>query len=71
VLDKMGRSKVDGFARLYVLPQTGHGLTGTNYGVDGEGKTIEARPIPKHLRSLNAPDGLGGKGPRHPANPSK
>ena len=46
VLDKMGRSKVDGFARLYVLPQTGHGLSGTNYGVDGDGKTIAARPIP-------------------------
>jgi feruloyl esterase len=46
VLDKMGRSKVDGFARFYVLPQTGHGLSGTNYGVDGDGKTIPARPVP-------------------------
>jgi feruloyl esterase len=46
VIDKMGRSKVDAFARLYVIPQTGHGLTGTSYGVDGEGKTIQARPIP-------------------------
>jgi len=46
VLDKMGRSKVDEFARLYVLPQTGHGLSGTNYGVDGDGKTIAARPVP-------------------------
>jgi feruloyl esterase len=46
VLDKMGRSRVDGFARFYVLPQTGHGLSGTNYGVDGDGKTIPARPVP-------------------------
>jgi feruloyl esterase len=46
VLDKMGRSTVDRFARLYVLPQTGHGLTGTNYTTDGEGKTLEAKPIP-------------------------
>ena len=46
VLDKMGRSKVDSFARLYVLPQTGHGLTGTNYTTDGDGKQIEAKPIP-------------------------
>jgi feruloyl esterase len=46
VLDKMGRSKVDSFARLYVLPQTGHGLSGTNYATDGDGKTIESRPIP-------------------------
>jgi feruloyl esterase len=46
VLDKMGRSKVDGFARLYVLPQTGHGLSGTNYATDGDGKQIEAKPVP-------------------------
>ncbi len=46
VLDKMGRSKVDGFARLYVLPQTGHGLSGNNYATDGDGKQIESKPIP-------------------------
>jgi feruloyl esterase len=46
VLDKMGRSKVDSFARLYVLPQTGHGLTGTNYTTDGEGKKLDAKPVP-------------------------
>jgi len=46
VLDKMGRSKVDGFARLYVLPQTGHGLSGSNYATDGDGKQIESKPIP-------------------------
>ena len=46
VLDKMGRSKVDSFARLFVLPQTGHGLTGTTYGTDGDGKQIESKPIP-------------------------
>ena len=46
LLDKMSRSKVDGFTRLYVLPQTGHGLSGTNYTMDGEGKAIAARPIP-------------------------
>jgi Tannase and feruloyl esterase len=37
VLKKMGRAKVDRFARLYVLPQTGHGLTGSNH---------ESKPIP-------------------------
>lgn len=46
VLDKMGRSKVDAFARMYVLPQTGHGLTGNNYTTDGDGKQIDAKPIP-------------------------
>jgi hypothetical protein len=52
ILDKMGRSKVDNFARLYVLPQTGHGLTGTNYTTDGDGKKLEARPIPNAFDRL-------------------
>jgi tannase/feruloyl esterase len=46
VIDKMGRSTVDSFARLYVIPQVGHGLRGTTYSVDGEGKTIPVTPIP-------------------------
>jgi hypothetical protein len=46
VLDRMGRATVDGFARLFVMPQTGHGLSGTNYNVDGEGRTIASSPIP-------------------------
>ena len=52
ILDKMGRSKVDGFARFYVLPQTGHGLTGTNYTTDGDGKKLEAKPIPNTFDRL-------------------
>jgi pimeloyl-ACP methyl ester carboxylesterase len=46
VIDKMGRSNVDAFARLFVLPQTGHGLTGTTYTTDGDGKPQEARQVP-------------------------
>ncbi|HET9942969.1 MAG TPA: tannase/feruloyl esterase family alpha/beta hydrolase [Terriglobia bacterium] len=46
VIDKMGRSNVDAFARLFVLPQTGHGLTGTNYSTDGDGKSQEVRQLP-------------------------
>ena len=46
LLDKMGRAQVDSFARLYVLPQTGHGLSGTSYSVDGDGKTIPTAPLP-------------------------
>jgi hypothetical protein len=46
VIDKMGRAAVNRFARFFVLPQTGHGLTGTNYSVDGDGKTIPTAPIP-------------------------
>jgi len=46
VLDKMGRAAVDSFSRLYVLPQTDHGLNGRSYTTDGDGKEIAARPIP-------------------------
>jgi feruloyl esterase len=46
VIDRMGRSNVDAFARLFVLPQTGHGLTGNSYTTNGEGTPQEARPIP-------------------------
>jgi feruloyl esterase len=49
VLDKMGRATVDRFARLFVMPQTGHGLSGTNYTVDGSGRTIPAQPIPNRF----------------------
>jgi hypothetical protein len=46
VRNKMGRSKVDSFARLYVLPQTSHGLAGKNYTTDGNGRKLDAKPIP-------------------------
>jgi hypothetical protein len=46
VIDKMTQAKVDSFARFWVLPQTGHGLSGANYTTDGDGKTIPSAPIP-------------------------
>ncbi|MBZ5581592.1 MAG: tannase/feruloyl esterase family alpha/beta hydrolase [Acidobacteriia bacterium] len=46
VLDKMGRAAVDSFARFFVLPQTGHGLSGTTYSADGDGKPVAVQPIP-------------------------
>ena len=49
VLDKMGRSNVDRFARLFVMPQTGHGLSGNNYTTDGNGRAIPAQPIPNRF----------------------
>jgi feruloyl esterase len=49
VIDKMGRKAVDDFARLFVMPQTGHGLSGTSYTLDGTGKTIPATPIPNRF----------------------
>jgi feruloyl esterase len=45
VLDTMGRAAVDGFARLFVIPQAGHNLGGTVYGTDGQGRTVPATRI--------------------------
>lgn len=46
LLDKMGRKTIDRFARLYVVPQAGHGLSGKSYQVNGEGKPVESKNIP-------------------------
>ena len=46
VIDKMGASSVDRFARFFVIPQAGHGLNGMSYSVDGDGRTLAAVPIP-------------------------
>ena len=46
VVDKMGGAQVDRFARFFVMPQTGHGLSGTNYGTSGDGKTLPVAPVP-------------------------
>jgi hypothetical protein len=51
VLDRMGRASVDRFARFFVMPQTGHGLSGTSYGISGDGKTLSA-PIPNRYDQL-------------------
>ena len=45
LLDTMGRSSVDRFARLFVIPQAGHGLTGSVYTTDGEGRATPPGPI--------------------------
>jgi hypothetical protein len=44
--DKMGRKTIDKFARLYVVPQAGHGLSGKSYKVNGEGKPVDIKNIP-------------------------
>ncbi len=46
LLDKMGRKTIDHFARLYVVPQAGHGLSGKSYKVNGEGNLVEVKNIP-------------------------
>ncbi|HTQ35880.1 MAG TPA: tannase/feruloyl esterase family alpha/beta hydrolase [Steroidobacteraceae bacterium] len=48
VTKKMGR-KLDSFARLYVLPQRGHGFTGNHYALTGDGKTVAATPLPSQF----------------------
>jgi feruloyl esterase len=45
LLDKMGRETIDRFARLYVVPQAGHGLSGRSNKVNGEGKPVEVKNI--------------------------
>ena len=46
VIDRMGQDQVDAFARFFVIPQTGHGLSGTSYSINGDGQTIPVTPIP-------------------------
>jgi feruloyl esterase len=53
VIDKMKRPEVDRFARFFVMPQTGHGLSGTNYGTTGDGKVLAAAPIPNAWNRLS------------------
>jgi feruloyl esterase len=52
VIDKMGRQRTDGFARLFVMPQAGHGLGGRNHAVDGDGKSIPVAAIPNTFDRL-------------------
>jgi feruloyl esterase len=46
VIDRMGRAAVDSFARFFVIPQVGHGLTGTTATRTGRGEAIARTPIP-------------------------
>ena len=46
LLEKMGRETIDKFARLYVVPQAGHGLSRRSYKVNGNGKPVDIKNIP-------------------------
>jgi feruloyl esterase len=52
VIERMGRSSVDAFARFYVVPQGGHGLSGNFYRMNGAGEAVEVRPIPNQIDRL-------------------
>ena len=45
----MGRAQVDAFARFYVLPQTGHGLSGRSHGTTGDGQSVTPFSIPNRF----------------------
>ena len=49
VIDKMGRETVDAFARLFVLPQAGHGLSGRSAAMNGDGEAVSQFPIPNQF----------------------
>jgi feruloyl esterase len=53
VIDKMSQPVGDQFARFFVIPQAGHGLNGTNYSMDGDGKTIPSVPVPNGFNRLS------------------
>jgi feruloyl esterase len=42
----MGRATVDRFARFWVMPQTGHGLSGSSYTVAGDSTPVVPAAIP-------------------------
>ncbi|HEX2920107.1 MAG TPA: tannase/feruloyl esterase family alpha/beta hydrolase [Bacteroidales bacterium] len=46
LINAMGEKKLDQFARMFVVPQAGHGLSGRSYSVNGEGKPVEVKQIP-------------------------
>ncbi len=46
VVNTMGEKTLDKFARLYVSPQGGHGMGGTKFFVDGNGKETGGTEIP-------------------------
>ena len=49
VLDELGRTRTDSFARLWVVPGTGHGLNGTQFAVDGSGQATTGEAIPSTI----------------------
>jgi pimeloyl-ACP methyl ester carboxylesterase len=46
LINEMGQKKLDRFARLYVVPQAGHGLSGKSYKMNGDNETVEVKNIP-------------------------
>ncbi len=53
VIDKMGQDQVDAFARFFVIPQTGHGLSGSSYSINGDGQPNQVAQIPNQYDKRN------------------
>ncbi len=49
---KMGTPLTDTFARFYILPGAGHGMSGNNHGVNGDGQAIATSAIPSTFDRL-------------------
>jgi feruloyl esterase len=62
LVKRMGKRRLDRFARLYVLPQRGHGLQGTAYPLTGTGKTVAAAPLPSQFDRLSLLQGWVERG---------
>jgi hypothetical protein len=52
VIDTMGRDQVDAFARFFVIPQAGHGLSGNSFGTNGDGGTVPVVRLPNQFDRL-------------------
>ena len=46
LLDKFGRKTIDKFARMYVAPHGGHGLSGKSNSVNGLGEPVDVKNLP-------------------------
>ena len=55
VIDKMGRAKLDSFARLFVIPQVPARIARRPLVIDGDGKTIPVAPIPSTWDRVSVP----------------
>jgi feruloyl esterase len=49
LVDRMGAATLRAFARLFVLPQTGHGLSGRMHPTNGRGEPTPGAPIPNSV----------------------
>ncbi len=49
MIDKLGRDEVDAFARFFVIPQVGHGLSGNSSNANGAGEAIPPTAIPNQF----------------------